>query len=281
MEKYKKIFTISFIILLILIVICIVVINILKNEKKDDELNNTISSQNANLKYVEEVTSVNETFNLGKYINQMIEESYKSGQYEYVDVPLIPDNLTKKAYYNGGMKNFYIDKAYKADVDENITLYFAKGYFVNENSKKIEKEKVELTAINDTENNTLRIYLYGDMYTDKIQYNNDISKTAISDTSGFNNTQENSRRKQVDEVLIEQNIYQNKKMDQTIEENELVSWYYKSYKINLAIEKEDKLELKAFYYEGNFDDGYKIFEADNVNILIKPSKIPMEYEVTI
>jgi DnaD/phage-associated family protein len=63
-------------------------------------------------------------------------------------------------------------------------------------------------------------------------------------------------------------------------ENDLVVWYYKDYKIQKAIEKNESYNGNvSISYSGNYDEGYTIKENDQKQYYIKPGSSPMEYEI--
>lgn len=282
MKKYKKIIIILSAICIVFI-ICLVLL-ILSNKSNNDinlSKNNIRIEQNEVQlqKKVQELDDIKITYNIGKCINKMIEDYYYSGKFENTDVPLLPSNLVQKLDYDNGLKTYYIDKGYKADLEDNITIYFTKGYIVNDKVEKIQREEILLTLINDTEYNTAKILLYGEGYTDKILYNDDISKTAILDMSGFKIKKTETGAKQLDEIIMEEEIFQNKKLDENIPERDLLNWYYRDYKIKQADEHNEKLEFKGFLYEGNFESGYTITETDRTKYFIKPDKTSMNYYI--
>ena len=283
MEKYKKIIIILSAICLVFIICLILLIFI--NQKNNDEIlsNNKIITTTDDIqpiKHVQEVADVKVIYNVGKCINDMIKDYYYSGQYfENVDVPLLPSSLFKKIDYDNGLKTYYIEKAYKADLENSIIIYFAKGYIVNERAEKIKREELLITLINDTEYNTARISLYGEGYEKQIKYSDDISQTGILDTSGFKIRKIDSGTKQLDEIIMEESLYQNRKLDENIQERDLLNWYYRDYKIKQADENNEKLELKGFLYEGNFESGYTITETDRTEYFIKPERTSMNYYI--
>lgn len=290
MDKYKKLIILLSVVCLSVIIICSMLLIFSKNNNKESANLKDIASNNGtteiedNVEYVQEVTNPKTTYNVGVCINNMIEDCYYTGKYENTQalyLPL-PYELIQKLDYENGLKSYYIEKAYKADMKDDITLYFTKGYIVNEHAEQIQKEEILLTFINDTEYNTGIIQMYGKEYTDKIKYNDDISKTIILDTSGYKIKKAESKEKQsLEEVMIEEEIYQNRNLDGNIPERDLVYWYYKDYKINQANNNRQKLELQGFLYDGNFSDGYTIIEIDGTEYFIKPGNIPMEYEMTV
>lgn len=286
MDKYKKIIIILSVSCLIAIIISLILILILKKENDEPIINekeqiskNVITENENNIEYVQEVSNTKITYNVGICINNMLKDYYYTGKYKNDDVLLLPSDLVKKMDYDNGLKSYYIERAYKEDLDDNITIYFTKGYLVNEKAEQINKEEIFLTFVSDTEYNTATIEMYGQGYTDKIKYNDDISKTVILDSTGFKIKKAESGDKQLNQILIDDEIYQNRNLDINIPERDLIAWYYKDYKIKQANESKQKLNLQGFIYEGNFNDGYTITEIDGTEYFIKPGQIPMEYKV--
>ena len=287
----KKIIIIASIICTLIIITCLVLIITMKKEDssiKFDSANTNYSNNKQNdnttensIKYAERITDVKIVYNVGKCINEMLKDFYATGEYDYPEAMLLPSNLIKKMDYANGIKTYYIKQAYKSEQEDGIIVYFTDGYIVNEQAEKLEKENLSLTFINDTEYNTGRLYVYGDGFSDSISYNDDISKTSVFSNKGLKIKKSEEGTKQLDEILMEDDFYQNRTVEENMYENDLVVWYYKDYKIQKAIEKNESYNGNvSISYSGNYDEGYTIKENDQKQYYIKPGSSPMEYEIT-
>lgn len=233
---------------------------------------------------VDEVIDIKTTFNVGNCINSMIEDFYDIGQYRNYDTQLLPYSLIKKLNLEEGLKSYFIEKAYSVKLDDDIIVYFTKGYIVNEFAEDIKKEDILLTFINDTEYNTGRLYLYGEGYTDIFKYQEDISKTEVMKTTGLKIRMNDANQRQLDEIIMDNEFFKNRKIDNKIEEVDLVFWYLRDYRIRQAngTEKNVENDLNFSSYTGNYDEGYNVIDnSTNREYFIKPGNIPMEYDIII
>lgn len=232
------------------------------------------------VKKVSEVKDIHRVYNIEKYINEMIEYVYDNEIFSEESYYL-PYDIIKKIELQKSCKSFYIKRAYEAELEDDIIVYFVKGYTVYEKAEEIQKNDISLMYISDNEYNTGRLYLYGEVYKDMFNYNDDISKTEIIKTKGLKIEKSDSKVMSRDQITIEDAYFQNKNVNAHISEGSLVARYLKEYKITQASENKEKLEENlSFSYEGSFDDGYTIKDDNGKEYYIKPSETPMEYEVT-
>lgn len=276
----KKIKTIIIIVVCICaLAIIIGIIGALSTNKKE-ETEQHIEEQKG--MPVQEVTSVKKAYNIGKCVNDMIQYIYEKGWYEH-DMILVPRGLTEQLDLKNGLKKFYEEKSYEAKLDDDINVYFTEGYLAYEQDNKTRiKDNIKLTLINDAEYNTCMILDYGQGYREHFKYSKEISETEVLKTSGLKIKKTNNENKQLDEVIMDNEFYQNKNLEENVSENDLVYWYYSDYKIKEAIKNNTLAESRiAFSYEGNYEDGYTITDRENKQYFIKPGKTPMDYEVTL
>lgn len=279
--KKNKLIIVSGIVCIVVIIICIILLLINTKSKNNG---NQIQEDN-NLSGVEIIRDAKITYNIGKCINDMIEYTFKNISYNMNDTVLVPRELLMELNLDDGLKTFYINKAYVANLEDNISVYFAEGYMVNENGTKLFndnciKKPIKISLKIDNEYNTGYIGLYGKDYMDFFKYYDDISKTKILKTSGLKILKKDSNFENLDEVLINDALYQNRQLDEDIDERSMVNWYYTDYKINQAEKGNKKMDNSYTYrYEGNFDDGYIIIDQNDNELRIKPSSDSMEYDV--
>ena len=278
MEKHKKLIIILSIICIVITIACILIIISLK---KTNNVTNNITKNETNKSYVQEVTNLKTAYNVQKYINEMIDEFYNTEEYKYEESLILSDDLKNSLKLEEGPKKFYVERVYEAKLEDNISVYFAKGFIANYKAEEIKKDNISLCYINDSEYNTGRLYLYGKVYKDIFNYNEDISKTEILKTTGLKIKKTDSGVKSLDEAIMEEkSIYKDKDLNKEVKESEIVGWYLENYKLKKAIENHEKLSTSiAFRYEGSFSDGYTVIDKDKKEYFIKPDKIPMDYQI--
>ncbi|MBR3254873.1 MAG: hypothetical protein IKF97_01395 [Clostridia bacterium] len=291
MKKNKKIIIILAIITLIILIICVALLLYRKNtnnlpfiesttQQTTTSSNNTDNASTKN-NTVKRVTNIKKVYNIGKCIDDMIKDFYEKGLYKYKDSLLLSHYLTEKLSLETGKKSFYINSAYEASLDKSIIIYLAKGYIVNESEDPINKEEISLMVINDTEYNTARIELYGTGYSNTFLYDEDIANTEIVNNNKLKIEKTDSDNKQLGEVLMEDEFFQNRYITEDVSEKDLVYWFFKDYKINQANSNKEKLQEDiSFSYAGNYENGYTVIEKET-KYQIKPGSNPMEYEISI
>ncbi|MBR3254869.1 MAG: hypothetical protein IKF97_01375 [Clostridia bacterium] len=276
MKISKKILII--IAIIIILIICISLVILLNTKNKEDNTQNE-NQVTKNTISVEPIDNVNIVYSIGENINNMIEDIYDMNAYES-DSPFLPQNLINKLNLKEGLKKFYIKKAYQTNMEDDIVVYVTDGYIVDEHSKNIQKDDISLIVIRDKEYDVCRLYDYGESYKDEIIFDNDISKTKILETANFKINKTDSQNKSVDEFIMEEKVFQNRTINEDISENDLVYWYFSDYKIKKAIENKEKKDEISFSYEGDYQNGYTVTDQNGKKYYIKPSKVPMDYEIT-
>lgn len=193
-------------------------------------------------------------------------------------------------YKENDIKRFFIQKAYKVDIDENITVYFAKGYIVNEYFEKIpeggkEKQEIKFTVVDLKKLDLCQLKLYGLNFKDIFNYSDDIEKTTVTtkvkdETNELYEIINNVEDDELFDINIERDFYSSE-LEKEVEDRELALWYYEDYRNNSIKNNEEYNQTEAISYAGNIDSGFIIKDYSGTESLIKPEKNSMNYEITI
>lgn len=193
----------------------------------------------------------------------------------------VPYEIIQNIRLQESLKRFYLHRAYEARLEDNIIVYFVNGYTIDEQSEIFKKNDVSLMFVSDNEYNTARLYLYGNVFKDTFKYKDDISQTEVLKTTGLKIKKADSEVMSRDQIIMEEDFFKNKDVNAKISESKLVERFFMEYKINKAIENNEKFDIKGFLFEGSFEEGYKITEEDNTEYFIKPGEIPLDFEITV
>ena len=247
LKDYKKIIILSSICLAVIIVIISILLGKNKNVTKQEEA----ISKNIEINQVEDEK-------LALNINKIINYSNQK----------VLDNIYSEQEY-------YIQNAYKVDISENITVYFAQGYLMNiyDDQEPIKNEK-KFTIVTNNEYKVCNVEEYGYNYKEVFNYNENISSTTI----------QKSAEKDVEQYFIVRGIaVPTETLDEEVSDDDLALWYYEDYKNKKYFEDKNKEEYEnepTIEISGNLEDGFTYTDNENLNITIKPGNHPMEYEVT-
>lgn len=267
MVKTKKII-IAIAIIIVIIIICI--ISLLLKKNKD-----TVSGKFDLKMNVEQELDVTKVYNIDKCINNMVQDIFKMGS-DHRENILLTYSITQKFEFKNSPRTFYIKKAYKAEMQDDIIVYFVEGYIADTQNNIVEKN-TKITVVYDTEYNTCRLYSYGEGYTNIIKYDDDISKTELKRVTGLKVKKTNNEKKNLDEYIMEDDFFK-RNLFEEISHIDLITWYFKDYIINNF--DAYNVDFDSFSYEGNYEEGYEVTLNNGDKYYIKPGEVPMDYQIT-
>ena len=282
----KKIITIVIICIIVIILAVIGILLIITNNKRNNKTDITetenFSISNDSTRQIIEVTDIKKVYSIEKLINNVLNTAYsvQKNQGEYteeedgLDIRKKYAELLNDLNINDIQRNFYITNVYKMEINENYSVYFAKGDLIYKEiynqDENISKKTVAFSIIKNKEDENCQVEIYGKNYKNIFEYSSDIEKTTIS--------KENAQSfRIVNEIEAYSEI-----LDAEVSDEDIAFWYYNNYKINALYFSEDAYnildeEYRKIRFEDNIDN-YKEYLQKNKNI-IKESALT-QYAVT-
>ena len=257
---------------IIIIICCIIIIT----PKKDNNTNTvTIQNSASNEITINQVKDINTIFNIRECINKTIEDIYYKAEtttyYQLCDTHF---SIWNSMENYGKFDEFYINSLYKADLIDNISVYFAKGYITikNKTNINIEKHDMSITVVCDKNNNKCGIELYGTTYKEYFNYNDDITKTTVSNYA---------ESKGIDVQNLPKD-FSYSDLTNDISDEDLIIYYYKDYIINNDNNNKDTLKSISIYdYSGSIKEGFTFEDANENKYFLKLLDNPIEYEMKV
>lgn len=281
---------ISIILIGLVLIVVAILISIL-NKGKNTEKELAAVETNKQIKVIE-VNDIYKLYSLGNCIDDKIQDlCFKGYIYNSDTISCLVHNeiLDRIDYKDNKIKEFYIQKAYKADINDNFLFYFAEGYVIDEynNEQPDEdraKKEIKLTIINLKKYNFCLLEPYGMNYKDIFNYNDNIEKTTITNKV---EDKTNELYKFVDiienyegfDIDSERDFY-NDDLEKKAEDINLVLWCYQEY-ANQNPQSTKQLENDKIYtISGDFENGFILNYNEELKYIIKLDKKSTKYEVS-
>ena len=254
--------------IIIAIIICLIIICtcafIITRINKSEGVQKRIIDESIKVQQIDDVKKV---YNIGKYINEVIDIVYEE---EQTGIPFLIDvtisdnhiELLEELGLKDTIKKFYIKQAYEVDLTEEINVFFVTGYLKSDNGIE---QNIKLSVIKHNSYNVSKLDIYGRYYTDLFNYSENIDDTTVYQFD------ENT----VSEYFVKDLDHPITTFDEEVKDIDLVYYYYEDYKNTGENIKEDTYLTR---FKGGYEEGYTLVDNEGTQIFIKPGNTPMDYD---